>query len=314
MNRSAPARILPPEVTVVEVAPRDGLEHTREILDPALRIRFIDALADAGLRAIEVGAFLDPAAAPQMAATAEVLRGVPRREGVRYSVLAPTEKALEAALAGGAQEVAVFLSASETFNRKFFDAAINDSLARFAFVVAAAKKAGLRVRGYVSTAFGCPYEGAVEPDAVCRLTANLLGMGVDEISVGDTIGVATPRDIDAVVTALLDRFNVDVIALHLHDTRGAALANAYRALQLGVHIFDTAAGGLGGCPLAPGASGNLATEDLVHLLHGLGIRTGIDLVKVGAASRLIEKTLGRALPSRVLRTLAPPPGGSGEAA
>jgi hydroxymethylglutaryl-CoA lyase len=295
---------LPSRITVVEVGPRDGLQNIAETLDVATKIAFVHALGAAGLPVIEVGAFVSPKAVPQMADTAAVFAGLERTPGVRYAALAPNERGLEAALAADVDEVSVFTAASEAFNQQNINAGIDESLARFAPVITAALAAGVRVRGYVSTAFGCPYAGEVAPEAVARVTAALFDLEVDEVSVGDTIGVATPNQIEDVVGPLLHTFSPDTIALHLHDTRGTALANVLRALELGIQIFDASAGGLGGCPFAPGAAGNLATEDLVYLLQGMGIETGIDLARLAEASRIIERALGRPLPSRTLRALS----------
>lgn len=295
---------LPSRVTVVEVGPRDGLQNIAETLGVDTKVAFVQALGEAGLPAIEVGAFVSPKAVPQMADTDAVFAGLQRKPGVRYAALAPNERGLEAALAAGVDEVSVFTAASEGFNRKNINATIDESLERFRPVIAGALAAGVRVRGYVSTAFGCPYDGEIAPEAVSHVTAALFALEVDEVSIGDTIGVATPNQIEDVVGPLLETFSPDTIALHLHDTRGTALANVLRALELGVQIFDASAGGLGGCPFAPGAAGNLATEDLVYLLDGMGIETGVDLTRLAEASRIIERALGRPLPSRTLRALS----------
>jgi hydroxymethylglutaryl-CoA lyase len=294
---------LPARVTVYEVGPRDGLQNIDTPLDAERRACFVEALADAGLSAIEVGAFVSPRAIPQMAATDRVYARLHRRPGVRYPALVPNEQGLEAALAAGVEEIAVFTAASETFNQRNINASIAESLARFAPVVERARDAKLRIRGYVSTCFGCPYEGRVDPRVVHRVTRDLLALGVGEVSLGDTIGVAVPAQVEPVVGPLLDEFPASTIALHFHDTRGTALANVLAALGLGVEVFDASAGGLGGCPYAPGAAGNLATEDLVYMLHGMGIETGVDLEKLVDASLVAEGAVGTPLPSRVLRAV-----------
>jgi len=295
---------LPERVTVVEVGPRDGLQNVDRALDVEAKVRFVEALAAAGLPVVEAGAFVSRRAVPQMAESGEVFRRAARRAGTRYAALVPNLRGLEEALAVGADEVAVFTAASETFNRRNVGATIAESLARFDPVLARARAEGLRVRGYVSCAFGCPYEGAIAPAAVAGVTRALFDLGVAEVSVGDTIGVATPNQVDAVMTPLAAAHGAASLALHFHDTRGTALANVLRALELGFSIFDASAGGLGGCPFAPGASGNLATEDLVYLLHGMSIPTGVDLDAVARASAGIEQALGTRLPGRVYRALA----------
>ena len=292
---------LPRRVKVVEVGPRDGLQNIATPIDVELKSQFVEALAAAGLPVVEVGAFVSPHAIPQMADTERVYRRLQRREGVRYPALVPNERGLDAALAAGVEDIAVFTAASETFNRKNIRADIATSLRRFEPVVRRARAAGLGVRGYVSTCFGCPYEGPVPPQRVLEVTRSLFSLGVQEVSLGDTIGVAVPAQMDAVLDVIVPAIPLTALALHLHDTHGTALANVLRALQHGVHIFDVSAGGLGGCPYAPGATGNLATEDLVYLLHGMGIETGVDLDRLAEASLLMERRLGTPLPSRTLR-------------
>jgi isopropylmalate/homocitrate/citramalate synthase len=283
------------------VGPRDGLQNIDTPLDVDTKVQFIHALSETGLRAIEVGAFVSPRAVPQMAASDEVFARLQRREGVRYPVLVPNAQGMEAALQAGVQEIAVFTAASETFNQKNINASIDESFERFRPVVHSARQAGVRVRGYVSTCFGCPYEGTVAPSAVHDVTRRLFDLGVAEVSIGDTIGVAVPTQVPEVMGPLIERHGVDALALHFHDTRGTAVANVIEALRMGIHIFDSSAGGLGGCPYAPGATGNVATEDLVYVLHAMGIETGIDLEKLMAASQLVAAALGTTLPSRVLR-------------
>jgi isopropylmalate/homocitrate/citramalate synthase len=292
---------LPERVSVYEVGPRDGLQNEPEALSVEARVELVDMLTDAGLPAIEVGSFVSPKAIPQLADTADVYRRIHTASGTRYPALVPNLKGLERAMEAGVREIAVFTAASETFNRHNIHAGIDESIERFRPVVARAQEEKIRVRGYVSTAFGCPYEGAVEPDAVREVVHKLLDLEVDEISIGDTIGVATPSGVYDVIEALYDSgVSRGVLALHFHDTRGTALANVYAGLQCGVTTYDASAGGLGGCPYAPGAAGNLATEDLLYLLEGLRVETGVSLPKVVAASRALSKSLGRRPPSRYL--------------
>jgi len=292
---------LPERVTVYEVGPRDGLQNEAETLPVEVRAEFVDRLTDAGLPAIEVGSFVSPKAIPQLADTEELYRRIHTASGVRYPALVPNLRGLERALEVGVREIAVFTAATETFNQKNVHAGVDESIERFRPVVARAREEKIRVRGYVSTAFGCPYEGEVAPEAVREVVHKLLDLPVDEISVGDTIGVATPAGVYDVIEALYDSgVTRAVLALHFHDTRGTALANVYAGLECGVTTFDASAGGLGGCPYAPGASGNLATEDLLYLLDGLGIETGVTLPKVVEASRFMAARLGRRPPGRYL--------------
>ena len=299
---------LPPRVTVVEVGPRDGLQNEAAEVPTATKIAFVDGLAAAGLPAIEIAAFVNPALVPQMRDASEVARGIARRPATRYSALVPNARGLAAACEAGLTEVAIFAAASDTFSQRNINKTIEASLTAYAPVVRDAQTMGLRVRGYLSTAFGCPFEGAVPPARVVELTARLLSMGVFEVAVSDTIGVATPGQVVNLIEVLEERVPIAAIALHLHDTRGTALANVLAALGAGVTTFDASAGGLGGCPFAPGAAGNLATEDLLYMLHGLGIETGVDLDAVVRASRLIAPALGHPLPSRYLQaaTATPP--------
>lgn len=290
---------LPSHVTVYEVGPRDGLQNVALPLAVGLKVDLVNALAAAGLPAVEAGAFVSPKSIPQMAGSDEVYAGIRPRPGTRFPALVPNEKGLDAALVAGVAEIAVFTAASETFNRKNINASIAESIERFTPVVRRALDAGLRVRGYVSTCFGCPYEGRVEPDTVRAVTRDLFALGVHEVSIGDTIGVAVPTQVPDVVGPLCEEFAAVRLALHFHDTRGTALANVVAGLGMGIHTFDSSAGGLGGCPYAPGATGNLATEDLVYLLHGMGIETGVDLDRVVDASAAVERALGVPLPSRV---------------
>lgn len=289
---------LPRRVTVVEVGPRDGLQNEKGVIATADKIRFIDLLSATGLQVIEATSFVSPRAVPQLADAAEVMAGITRRPGVRYTALTPNARGMERAVAAGLREVAVFTGASESFVQHNINTSIAGSIENFAPVVALARESGARVRGYISTAFGCPYEGEVPPEAVVRVAERLLEIGVDELSIGDTIGVATPGQVEAVTRALEPVAGLERLAMHFHDTRGTALANVMVALQLGISIFDSAAGGLGGCPYAPGASGNLATEDLLYLLHGLGIETGVELEKVVTASAFLAGVRGKAPESR----------------
>ncbi len=296
---------LPERVTVYEVGPRDGLQNEPETLATAVKVDFVNRLTDAGLPAIEVGSFVSPKAVPQLADSEEVFRQIRRGSGVRYPALVPNEKGLERALAAGVLEIAVFTAASETFNRRNINAGVDESIERFRPVVDRARREKVRVRGYVSTAFGCPYEGDVAPEAVREVVQKLLDLPVDEISLGDTIGVATPADVYEVIEALYGAgVTRGVLALHFHDTRGTALANVYAGLGCGITTFDSSAGGLGGCPYAPGASGNVATEDLLYLLQGLGIETGVSLPGVVAASQALAAALGRKLPGRYLTAVS----------
>ena len=289
---------MPQRVTVAEVGPRDGLQNEQGVIPTESKIAFINMLSEAGFPVVEATSFVSPKAIPQLADASEVMAGITRRPGTRYSVLVPNEKGMLRALAAQVDEVAVFTGASETFVQHNIRASIASSIANFRPVVAMAREAGIRVRGYISTAFGCPYEGAVAPAAVASVARELVALGVDELSIGDTIGVATPNQVGDVVGALLDVTSLDRLAMHFHDTRGTALANVLAALELGIAIFDSSSGGLGGCPYAPGASGNLATEDLLYLLHGMGIATGINLDAVVAASRYLASVRGLAPASR----------------
>ncbi|MBC8645874.1 MAG: hydroxymethylglutaryl-CoA lyase [Thermoanaerobaculia bacterium] len=297
---------LPDRVTVYEVGPRDGLQNEAETLPADVKVGFIDRLTESGLPAIEVGSFVSPRAIPQLADTEEVFRRIHRGSGVRYPVLVPNVRGLERAMAAGVSEIAVFTAASETFNQHNIHAGVDESIERFRPVVARAREEKIRVRGYVSTAFVCPYEGQISPDAVREVVHKLLDLPVDEISIGDTIGAATPSDVYEVVETLYDSgVTRGVLALHFHDTRGTALANVYAGLECGITTYDASAGGLGGCPYAPGASGNLATEDLLYLLEGLDIETGVTLSKVVEASRYLSEALGRRLPGRYLAAVWP---------
>ena len=290
-----------PFVTVHEVGPRDGLQNEAVTVGTVEKIAFVDRLSAAGFKAIEVSAFVSPKWVPQMADAGDVFRGIARRPGTRYSALVPNLKGLERAVEARVTDVAVFAAASETFSRRNINQSIDDSLTNYREVTRAAAAAGLRVRGYLSTAFGCPFEGDVPVARVIDLTAQLLDAGVFEVAVSDTIGIAHPGQVKAVLTGLAGAVQPDRIALHFHDTRGTALANVLAALDFGIRTFDASSGGLGGCPYAPGASGNLATEDLLYLLHGLGYETGVSLDAVVQASQPLEGIVGHRLPSRYLQ-------------
>jgi len=285
-------------ITVVEVGPRDGLQNERAAVSTADKIEFVNRLSSARLPVIEVSAFVSPKWVPQMADAAEVFAGITRRPGTRYTALVPNLTGLERALQAGVTEIAVFAASTETFSRKNINQSIDESFATYRQVCDAARAAGLRVRGYLSTAFGCPYEGAVSPAVVATLAARLIDLGVFEVAVSDTIGIAHPGQVPGVLEAVLARVPVDQIALHFHDTRGTALANVMASLEFGVATFDSSAGGLGGCPYAPGAAGNLATDDLIYMLDGLGAETGVLLPAVTEASAFIESRLDHRLPSR----------------
>jgi isopropylmalate/homocitrate/citramalate synthase len=286
-------------VRIVEVGPRDGLQNEHAQLAPADKIAFVDRLSAAGLAAIEVAAFVSPRRVPQMADADAVAQGIERRVGTTYSALVPNLQGLERARAAGFGEVAIFAAASDTFSRRNITLGIEESMSAYRGVADAALAAGIRVRGYLSTCFGCPYEGEVPPARVAELAERLLSLGVFEVALSDTIGAAHPGQVRSVLDVVRASVPVARTALHFHDTRGTGLANVLMALSLGVTTFDSSAGGLGGCPYAPGAAGNLATEDLVYMLDGLGVHTGVDLAGIVSASSFIESLLDHPLPSRV---------------
>jgi len=290
----------PRRVRVVEVGPRDGLQNESAVLSVDLRVKFIRDLAAAGCPVIEAGAFVRPDRVPQMANTDEVFRQLAGVQGPVFSALVPNRRGMERALLAGAREVAVFTAASEAFARHNINMGIEESLAAFREVMALAVAAGCRVRGYVSTSWWCPYSGRVPPERVRSVARALVEMGCYEVAISDTIGTATPAEVIALLEYLSRDLPAGAIAVHFHDTRGTALANVLAALFCGISTVDASAGGLGGCPYAPGASGNLATEDLLYMLHGMGIATGIDLEAVAAASRALAGPLGHPLPSRYL--------------
>jgi isopropylmalate/homocitrate/citramalate synthase len=301
---SNPYAAFPQRVTICEVGPRDGLQNEAESVPADAKVRYIELLVDAGISVIEATSFVSPAAVPQLADADRVFPAIHKRAGVRYITLVPNERGLDRAIAAGVREIAVFTAASETFAQRNIRMSIDASLAVFGGVIARAHANGMRVRASVSTAFGCPFEGAVPAANVVRLSRALLAAGADSLSIADTIGVATPNAVIAVVNALLDAgITLAQFGLHFHDTRGTGLANVMAGLQLGVHEYDSSAGGLGGCPFAPGATGNIATEDLLYLLHGMGIETGIDLDGVRAASRFIGSVLQGRVVSRAYHAL-----------
>jgi isopropylmalate/homocitrate/citramalate synthase len=295
---------LPARVTVVEVGPRDGLQNEAARVSTADKVAFVDRLSAAGLPVIEASAFVSPKWVPQMGDAGDVFAGIHRLAPIRYAALVPNLTGLERAHAAGVREVAVFAAASETFSRKNVNQTIDESLATYREVAARAGTLGMRVRAYLSTSFGCPFEGDVPPARVADLAAALIELGAFEVAVSDTIGIAHPGQVRAVLAVVTARVPLDRIALHFHDTRGMALANVMAGLDLGVTTFDASAGGLGGCPYAPGATGNLATEDLIYMLDGLGVATGVSLPALLEASRFIEPKVGHPLPSRYYRAAA----------
>jgi len=291
-------------VTIVEVGPRDGLQNEHAQVSTADKIEFVNRLGAAGLPVVEVSAFVSPKWVPQMADAAAVFAGITRVPGTRYTALVPNLAGLDRAIAAGVTEIAVFASSTETFSRKNINQSIDESLATYRAVCERALADGMRVRGYLSTAFGCPFEGAVAPQQVAAVAEKLLALGVFEVAVSDTIGIAHPGQVPKVLDAVAARVPLAKIALHFHDTRGTALANVLAALQYGVSTFDASAGGLGGCPYAPGAAGNLATDDLIYMLDGLGIETGVSLAKVSEASAFIATKIDHRLASRYAQAAA----------
>ncbi len=289
---------IPARVRIVDVGPRDGLQNEPGIVPLEAKVALIEALADAGLRSIEAGSFVSPKWVPQMAGTGEILARLNARPGVRYPVLVPNLQGLDRALASGVGEIAVFAAASQSFSRRNINCSIEGSLARFAPVLERALAAGVQVRGYVSCVLGCPYEGPVAPAAVADVAGRLAAMGCYEISLGDTIGVGTPLQARRMVEQIGETVPIDRLAVHFHDTRGQALANIFACLDLGVSVVDSSVAGLGGCPYAQGATGNVATEDVVYMLDGMGIETGVDLGRLCDAGARICAVLGRQTASR----------------
>jgi hydroxymethylglutaryl-CoA lyase len=284
----------------MEVGPRDGLQNEKAVVETSAKLSFIEGLVAAGLSRVEITAFVNPRWIPPLADHAEVARGVPRAEGVTYAALTPNLRGYEGAAAADLHEVAFFLAATDGHNKKNINATTEEALQRYVETAARAKEDARPFRAYISCAFGCPYEGEVAFSKVTRVAAAMFELGAYEVSIGDTIGVGTPKQCYDLMRALDSEVPLSKVALHLHDTRGTALSNVVAGLEAGVRSFDSSAGGLGGCPYAPGASGNLATEDLVYMLHGMGIETGVDLEKLCDVSLAMEKVLGRALPSKVL--------------
>jgi hydroxymethylglutaryl-CoA lyase len=290
-------------VRIFEVGPRDGLQNEKTPVSVADRIAFIEALLDAGLHTVEVGAFVSPKAIPQMVNSDQVLRGISHRSDGEFEVLVPNEKGYDAAHAAGAREIAVFAAASESFSRANINCTIAESIERFKPVMNRARADGIRVRGYVSCVLGCPYEGEITPQAVVNVAKALWDLGCYEVSLGDTIGVGTPVKTRQLLRAVAGAMPMAKLAMHFHDTYGHALANLYAGMEEGARVIDCAAGGLGGCPFAPGATGNVATEDVVYMLEGMGIKTGVDMARLVAATNQISKLIGRAPVSRVASAL-----------
>ncbi|MCZ7679525.1 MAG: hydroxymethylglutaryl-CoA lyase [Sandaracinaceae bacterium] len=290
---------LPREVSIYEVSPRDGLQNEAVTVLTTRKVRLVEALVASGLKRIEITSFVSPKWVPQLADGDEVARIVPRAEGVTFSALCPNARGLERALAAGIEEIAVFISASETHNLKNVNKTVADTLTGFREVIGPAVQKGLRVRGYVSTLWGCPYEGQIDPRAGLAIARDLLGQGCYQISLGDTIGVGTPVQTKRVLELFLSEIPREKIAMHMHDTRGTALSNIVVGLEMGIRTFDASVGGLGGCPYAPGAAGNVATEDLVYMLEGMGIETGVSLERLVQAGQVAAAIVGHELPGKV---------------
>jgi hydroxymethylglutaryl-CoA lyase len=291
--------MLPKKIKIVEVGPRDGLQNEKKIVSTADKIIFVQKLIDSGLKTIEVGSFVAPHKIPQMDDSAEVLKAVKGNKGITFPTLVPNLYGLERAIKAGAKEISVFTATSETFNKKNINATIDESLIRIKEITKTAKK--IKIRGYISTVFGCPYEGKTSIKTLIKVMKNLFSQGIYEISLGDTIGIANPAQVKKVIKEISKNFDLKKIAMHFHDTRGMALANALKSLEMGITTFDSSAGGIGGCPYAKGATGNVSTEDMVNMFESMGIKTGVDLNKLVEASDFISKVLGRELPSKVLK-------------
>jgi hydroxymethylglutaryl-CoA lyase len=291
-------------VKIVEVGPRDGLQNEKQIIPAATKIEFINRLSESGLRTIEATSFVSPKWIPQLADAEEVFKGIEKRSGVAYPVLVPNEKGMQRALAAGAKEVSIFTAASESFNQKNINCSIAESIERFKPVMALAAKHNIRVRGYISTVIGCPYEGAIAPEAVANVAKQLAAAGCYEISLGDTIGVGTPVKAQRMLSAVAAEVPMDKLAVHFHDTYGQALANIHACLELGVAVVDSSTSGLGGCPYAKGATGNVATEDALFMLTGMGIETGVDMAKLLSAGSYISEALNRRPESKLGRVPA----------
>ncbi len=295
--------MLPRQVKIVEVGPRDGLQNEKQIVSTAIKIDLIQRLADAGLRTVEATAFVSPKWVPQMADNAQVMAGIQRKAGVSYPALVPNMQGFDAALKAGIKEIAVFAAASETFSQKNINCSIDESFKRFEPVAQAAHKHKIKLRGYVSCVIACPYEGKIKPTAVAKVAQKLFDMGCYEISLGDTIGVGTPIKTQTMLEAVAKNIPMKQLAGHYHDTYGQALANIFASLQMGVSVFDSSIAGLGGCPYAKGASGNVATEDVIYMLNGLNIKTGVDLDQLISIAEFISSALGRESASKVSRAM-----------
>lgn len=294
---------LPKKVTIKEVGPRDGLQNEKQLIPTEDKVNWINSLSETGLSYIEVSSFVHPKWIPQLADAGDVLQQIKRNKGIKYAALVPNIKGLDRALEMNVDEVSVFMSASEGHNRSNINKSIEETYPVLAEVVREAKMAGKTVRGYVSTVIACPYDGPVAPTQVRKVASQLFSMGVDELSLGETIGVGVPSQVEKLLDELLKEFNADLLAMHFHDTRGTALANIVKSLEMGITTFDSALGGLGGCPYAKGAAGNVATEDLLYMLHEMGIETGVDLNAALKSAQLIERTLGKHLKSRQMDIL-----------
>lgn len=293
----------PKHVKIYEVGPRDGLQNEKQAIPTAVKIELINRLSDTGLKYIEATSFVSPKAIPQLGDAAEVMSGITRKDGVTYPVLVPNERGMEGALAAGVTEIALFTAASEAFTKTNINASVDESFERFAPVIESAKAHNIKIRGYVSCVLGCPYEGEIAPEKVANVARRLLDAGCYEISLGDTIGVGTPEKTKQMLRAVMDvAVPIEKIALHMHDTYGQALANIYAGLQMGVSVIDSSVAGLGGCPYAKGASGNVATEDVLYMLHGLGLETGVDLKKIIECAWFISDVLGKNPASKLAHT------------
>jgi hydroxymethylglutaryl-CoA lyase len=294
---------IPKQVKIKEVGPRDGLQNEKGIISTEDKIQWINMMSNSGLSYIEITSFVNPKWIPALADALEVAKGIERIEGVTYAALVPNAKGLERALQADVDEISIFMSASDTHNRKNINKSIDETFPILQEVVNEAKKENKSTRGYISTVFGCPYEKEVDIEQVIKVSENLFEMGIDELSLGDTIGVANPAQVQKVLEALLKRFPADKLAMHFHDTRGTALANIIASLDMGITIFDGSIGGLGGCPYAPGASGNVATDDLLYMLSEMNVETGVQLDRILQAAKWMEEKVGRTLPSRNLQAL-----------
>lgn len=294
----------PKKVTIKEVGPRDGLQNEKEVIPSEDKIARINQLSKTGLNYIEISSFVNPKWIPALADAFEVATGIERQEGVTYAALVPNKRGLEKALEANIDEVSIFMSATESHNKSNINKTIDETFPVLKEVVDEALTANKSVRGYISTVFGCPYEGSVDVESVIRISENLFEMGIGELSLGDTIGVANPKQVQEVLEVLLKRFPAEKLAMHFHDTRGTAMANILVSLDMGITIFDSSLGGLGGCPYAPGASGNLATDDLLYMLDGMGIHSGVNREKLMEAALFIQEKIGRPLASHQLQTLS----------